>query len=186
MPKPPGYDKPYVPPLEYTAPSSGFFFGVTSGQSSLIDFLPSKDAADRLVEQYYKACHPICRILHKQSFDMSYAFFWEQVAINIEPTGSLQAIVFAVLFSAVTSMDEHEILHDFGVGKSGLADNFRLGTETALAQANFLRSTKVETLQAFVLYLVSLHAHSFLLLLAVSLFASSQGRISISDDSNLI
>lgn len=34
----------------------------------------------------------------------------------------------------------------------------RLGTETALGRANFLRTTKIETLQSFVMYLVSLRA----------------------------
>jgi len=35
------------------------------------------------------------------------------------------------------------------------ADLLRLGTETALGRANFLRTTKIETLQSFVMYLVS-------------------------------
>lgn len=38
--------------------------------------------------------------------------------------------------------------------KASLVDNFKLGTETALARANFLRTTKIEVLQAFVMYLV--------------------------------
>ena len=48
-----------------------------------------------------------------------------------------------------------EVLAEFGVTKDGLVDNFRQGTESALARANFLRTTKLETLQAFVMYLVS-------------------------------
>jgi hypothetical protein len=40
--------------------------------------------------------------------------------------------------------------------KRTMVDNFREGTEKALAKANFLRTTKLETLQAFVMYLVSL------------------------------
>lgn len=52
-------------------------------------------------------------------------------------------------------MDEATIIRDFGVSRASLIDNFRLGTETALGRANFLRTTKSETLQAFVMYLVS-------------------------------
>jgi hypothetical protein len=52
-------------------------------------------------------------------------------------------------------MPEHRLLSEFGVDKHSLVDNFRQGTESALARANFLRTTKLETLQAFVMYLVS-------------------------------
>ncbi|KAI9890592.1 MAG: hypothetical protein M1814_003790 [Vezdaea aestivalis] len=147
---------PLHPPPTYIAPSSNFFFGSAPSQSSLIDFLPSKPAADRLLAHYYVACHPIIRIIHRPSFDLTYALFWENVAQNIEPAGSTQAVVFAILFMAVVSMDDADIVREFGTSKHGLVDNFRLGTETALARANFLRSTKVETLQAFVMYLIPL------------------------------
>jgi len=51
-------------------------------------------------------------------------------------------------------MDEADVIRDFGVSKASLVENFKLGTETALSRANFLRTTKIETLQGFVMYLV--------------------------------
>jgi hypothetical protein len=72
----------------------------------------------------------------------------------VRPQTSVQTIVFAAMFAGVVSMDDADILRDFGVSKSSLIENFRLGTETALGRANFLRTTKIETLQAFVMYLV--------------------------------
>lgn len=74
--------------------------------------------------------------------------------MGIEPAGSVQAIVFAAMLSAVVSMSEDTILRDFGVAKQNLVENFQTATETALARANFLRTTKIETLQAFVMYMV--------------------------------
>ena len=74
--------------------------------------------------------------------------------MGLEPIGSLQAVVFAALFSGAVSMSEEVILREFGAPKRSLEDNFQQGTETALARANLLRTTKVETLQAFVMYLV--------------------------------
>ena len=59
------------------------------------------------------------------------------------------------MLSAVISMSEEDILLEFGVAKPELLENFQRGTETALYKANFLRSTKLQTLQAFVMYLVS-------------------------------
>jgi hypothetical protein len=58
------------------------------------------------------------------------------------------------MFSGVVSMDEADVIRDFGVSKASLVENFKLGTETALSRANFLRTTKIETLQGFVMYLV--------------------------------
>lgn len=74
--------------------------------------------------------------------------------MGIEPPGSVQAIVFAAMLSAVVSMSEDTILRDFGVAKPNLVENFQMATERALTRANFLRTTKVETLQGFVMYMV--------------------------------
>jgi hypothetical protein len=141
----------------YIAPTSGFFFGQGGQVASLIDFLPSRLASDRLIKQYFTAVHSITQIVHRPTFEKEYDTFWDEVSLGIEPPSSVQTIVFAAMFSGVVSMDEPTIIRDFGVSKSSLIDNFRLGTETALGRANFLRTTKIETLQAFVMYLVSLY-----------------------------
>ena len=146
----------------YIMPSSGFFFGNGNDPASLVDFLPSRLAADRLVKQYFDCIHPICQILHRPTFNREYDTFWDEVNLGIEPPNSVQAIVFAAMFSGVVSMEESAIIRDFGVSKSSLIDNFKLGTETALSRASFLRTTKIETLQAFVMYLVGQHAPGFL------------------------
>ena len=143
-----------APGPSYIAPTSGFFFAIGSHGTSLIDFLPSRLAADRLMQQYWYAVHPIARVVHRPSFERRYETFWNEVQMGIEPVGSLQAIVFAAMFSGVVSMPEEVILRDFGVAKKALEENFQQGTETALTRANILRTTKVETLQAFVTYLV--------------------------------
>lgn len=140
----------------YIAPTSGFFFGQAGQSASLIDFLPSRLAADRLIKQFFIAVHPITQILHRPSFEKEYDTFWDEVSLGIEPPNSVQSMVFAVMFAGLVSMDPPDVIRDFGVSKDGLIDNFRLGTETALSRANFLRTTKIETLQAFVLYLVCL------------------------------
>lgn len=142
-------------------PSTSFFFGGTSSQAtSLIDFLPSQLAADRLIKQYFTCVHPICQVVHQPSFTKEYETFWDEVSLGIEPPNTVQTIVFAALFSGVVSMDEAAVIREFGVAKASLVDNFKLGTETALSRANFLRTTKIEILQAFVMYLVR-HTSAF-------------------------
>lgn len=52
-------------------------------------------------------------------------------------------------------MDESTINREFGLTKANLIENMKIGTEVALSKANFLRTTRVETMQAFVMYMVS-------------------------------
>ncbi|KAL8846692.1 MAG: hypothetical protein Q9221_008220 [Calogaya cf. arnoldii] len=152
----PQYNKFLAPGPTYIAPSSSFFFSSGQNVASLIDYLPSKIIANRLLAQYWLAVHPICRIVHRPSFQRRYDTFWTDVEIGVEPTGSLQAVVFAALFSGVVSMSDNAVLMAFGTSKKDLVDNFQMGTETALGRANVIRTTKVETLQAFVMYMIPL------------------------------
>jgi hypothetical protein len=56
----------------------------------------------------------------------------------------------------VVSLSEKQIMTDFGVSKKDLVDNFQQGTEYALGRANFLRTTRIEVMQAFVMYMIPL------------------------------
>ncbi|KAI4250965.1 MAG: hypothetical protein L6R42_008554 [Xanthoria sp. 1 TBL-2021] len=152
----PQYNKFLAPGPTYIAPSSSFFFSSGQSSASLIDYLPSKIIANRLLNQYWLAVHPICRIVHRPSFQRRYDTFWADVEMGVEPTGSLQAVVFAALFSGVVSMSDNAVLMAFGTSKKDLVDNFQMGTETALGRANVIRTTKVETLQALVMYMIPL------------------------------
>lgn len=142
------------PGESYIPPSSGFFFGHSSEALSLDRRLPQKGAADRLIQQYFQAVHPIARCVHRPSFEIEYRNFWDEVYSNIEPRASTQAIMFAAWFSAAVSMDDATVRELFGVTKANLIDRMKTETERALGKANFLRTTRVETMQAFVMYMV--------------------------------
>ncbi|WYZ34476.1 hypothetical protein EsH8_I_000752 [Colletotrichum jinshuiense] len=161
------------PGESYIPPSSGFFFGHSSEALSLDRRLPQKGAADRLIQQYFQAVHPIARCVHRPSFEIEYRNFWDEVYSNIEPRASTQAIMFAAWFSAAVSMDDATVRELFGVTKANLIDRMKTETERALGKANFLRTTRVETMQAFVMYMLPLcraevsRAHSVLVGAAV-------------------
>lgn len=149
-------DAPYFKAgFEYVVPASSFFFAPHPPRSNVIDFLPSKIAADRLMTQYWNAVHCLARIVHRPSFERQYDYFWQSFASGFEPPPSQQAAVFAAMFSSAMSMSDDAVMQDFGVSKPSLVDTLRMGTETALSKANFLKTTKLETLQALVMYLVS-------------------------------
>lgn len=143
------------PGPNYIPPSSSFMMGQTGNPLFSLEYsLPTRGAADRLIQQYFDAVHPVACCVHGPSFWASYHEFWAHVAENIEPRASLQALVFAVLFSAAVSMDDATAMAEFGRSKRTIYESLKLSTETALSKANFLRTTRVETLQAFVMYMV--------------------------------
>jgi AcrR family transcriptional regulator len=144
-----------TPGPDYVAPSSSFFFAPGVHKTSLKTYLPSQPLVDRLMEHYWKAVHVIARTVHRPSFERQYERFWHDIRANHEPRVSFQAVVFAALLSSVISMSDEKVMAEFNVDKADLVENFKQGTEAALARANFLRTTKLETLQAFVMYLVS-------------------------------
>ncbi|KAK2821782.1 hypothetical protein FQN49_007681, partial [Arthroderma sp. PD_2] len=150
---PDGQESFFHPGPTYIAPHSDFFFG-GARKTSLADFLPTKNASDRLLEQYWVSVDPVAKILHRPTFERQYRDFWYAVSRSLEPPYSLQAVVFAVLFTAVASMPEHLVLSTFGVAQKKLIENFQLGTEMALGKAHFLKTTKTQTLQALVMYMI--------------------------------
>lgn len=143
-----------LPGPTYIAPSSEFFISPGLNHRSSLDFLPTRDAADELVRQYFNAVHVIVRLVHKHAFDEVYGRFWTQLSAGLEPAASNQAVLFAAMFCGAVSMAEEMVFHYFGVEKRIIVDSLRSGCEHALAKANVLRSMKLETLQAFVMYLV--------------------------------
>lgn len=144
-----------MPSNEYIEPSSSLFFRSGAERTTSMSYLPARVLVDKLIAHYWQAVHVIAKTLHRPSFERHYEKFWESVASGIEPRNSFQAVVFAALLSSVISMSNEKVLTEFGVDKHALVDNFREATEAALSRANLLRTTKLETLQAFVMYLVS-------------------------------
>jgi hypothetical protein len=129
---------------------------------TFINFLPTRDIGDRLLQRYWDAVHPIARCVHRQSFEKQYASFWQNIANYYEPPAPLQALIFAAWFTAAVSLDETRANAEYGFSKQYLTDHMKVGTECALGKANFLRTTRVDTMQAFIMYLVSSHVRCLL------------------------
>ncbi|KAI1118803.1 hypothetical protein F5Y14DRAFT_446616 [Nemania sp. NC0429] len=143
------------PTGEHIAPTSGFFFGQVSEPPNILQFLPFRAAADRLMAQYFRAVHPIAPCSHRPSIEGSYVTFWEEIAGGFEPRPSTQAVIFATMFSGIVSMEEDVVFHELGgYSKANWVASLKMGTETALSKANFLRTTRVETIQALIIYMI--------------------------------
>ncbi|PWY71791.1 hypothetical protein BO94DRAFT_560245 [Aspergillus sclerotioniger CBS 115572] len=151
----------------FTNPSVGLVFGSAQSSKLLIDFLSPRFVADKLLERYWVAVHPVARILHRPTFAQWYETMWELVSNGHEMIASLGAIVLAILFSVPVSLDD-EYLDGCDISREDLKNRLQLGTETALDRAQLLTTAKTETLQAFVAYILPMclgeasRAHSVL------------------------
>lgn len=164
-----------APGPSYIAPGAGFSFGDVGSKRSLINFLPAKATADSLVRTYFDNVHFIARVVHWPTFQLHYDNFWTSVLAGLEPPAWQQAVVLSILFAAVASMAEEDVAAIFARSKAVILAIFQTGTEVALSKAQFLRTTKIETLQALVIYLIPMcrdqvsRAHSVLVGMAVRL-----------------
>ncbi|KAI9640582.1 hypothetical protein NHQ30_010881 [Ciborinia camelliae] len=64
-----------------------------------------------------------------------------------------EALMFSIYYATVTSMEEDDILTNFGCTKSELSFNYRLGLEHCLAKADFLSEPDITLVQAMVIFL---------------------------------
>lgn len=143
------------PGTSYIPPTSGLFFGQIGDVPAFSNLIPQRDLGDRLLQRYWVSAHPIARCVHRPSFEQQYATFWEEISYGVEPPASVQALVYAAWFTAAVSIDDELVVQQYGYTKQNLINLMKIGTEAALAKANFLRTTKVDTMQAFIMYLVS-------------------------------
>lgn len=107
-----------------------------------------------LWNKYLKNVHPLVMIF----------FDWETEVIvrkaSQDPTGLTQgeqALIFAIYFISTLSLSDEEsvnLLHD---SRSQLLDRFQKAVESSLLIAEFVVTSDRLVLQAFMLYLVSLH-----------------------------
>ncbi|KAI2475699.1 fungal specific transcription factor domain containing protein [Pyrenophora tritici-repentis] len=145
-----------APTSDYIAPSSNFILASGVDRALLESHLPARAVVDRLIANYWIRVHPIARTVHRPSFERQYQNFWIRMNMGMKPRSSFQAVLFAALLSSMVSMSADTVRNEYGAEKRTLVDNFREGAEAALVKANFLRTAKLETLQAFVMYLIPL------------------------------
>ncbi|KAF6230807.1 hypothetical protein HO173_010923 [Letharia columbiana] len=74
-------------------------------------------------------------------------------------TPANEALMFSIYYAAVTSMEEDDIVTNFGSTKTDLTLKYRLGLEHALAKADFLNVPDIVLVQAFALFLSLVRRH---------------------------
>ena len=140
------------------------FFGNTSG---LLDPLmntgmtaplsqqhPPASSIEFLWTKFLSNVHPLVKVF----------FSWQKaplMRVAAQDPGSLsqedEALVFAIYFITFLSLAEDECQRTMGSLQDQLLDYFQSLVELALLRAGFIDSNSRSVLQAFMLYLVSIH-----------------------------
>ncbi|KAI2473126.1 fungal-specific transcription factor domain-containing protein [Annulohypoxylon bovei var. microspora] len=74
-------------------------------------------------------------------------------------TPANEALMFAIYYASITSMEKDDTMTNFGSTKSELSLKYRLGLEYVLAKADFLNVPDIVLIQAFVIFLFLLRRH---------------------------
>ena len=115
---------------------------------------PPPNRMSALCELYIENCDPMFKILHTPGLRK----FVAHAAANHQdiPSGNyVEALLFAIYYAAITSLTNEQCMQSFQYGREQLLVKYRIGTETALANANLLNTTEMGTLQALLVFLVS-------------------------------
>ncbi|KAL8754338.1 MAG: hypothetical protein Q9199_004409 [Rusavskia elegans] len=109
---------------------------------------------DMLYHQYFRAVHPLAHVLHKPTFDRQFYRSCLSQDPSSTPTRSFTALVLALCFAAAVSLSMSQPQVQFQTTKTALVDRLKLASEQALVAAQHMKSLKLETLQAFAIYLI--------------------------------
>ena len=168
------------PPSEAKEGSPQFILPGPRNVADLKDAYASDAQRSILFRIYLANVDPICRILHKPTMRSHLLFGHNQLiddSTHRYKYGSIEAICFAIYYAAVTSLSAEECIAQLGVERDVLLERYKRATESALAQADFLNSMEIVTLQAFTIYIVSiLHSISSAMLVGAGLCHCLLGR----------
>ncbi|KAI0450904.1 hypothetical protein F5B21DRAFT_489157 [Xylaria acuta] len=123
--------------------------GYRSVAHSLRGFHPSVDLSMRLFQVFNDNVLPVTRIFHSPTL---IRLFWSAVVSPDSVDKETEALLFAIYYSAVISIDPSQCANIVGAPRSVIVERYKFAAEQALARAKLLNTHSTLLLQAAVLY----------------------------------
>ncbi|KAI8949686.1 fungal-specific transcription factor domain-containing protein [Xylaria longipes] len=150
-------------PLFYDAesPNSGSsgpnaaILGYRSLAHSLRDFHPSVELSMRLFQLFNDNVLPMVRIFHSPTL---IRIFWSAAVSPDSIDKETEALLFAIYYSAIISIDPNQCANIVGTPRSVILEQYKFAAEQALARANLMSTHSTLLLQAAVLYVSALRS----------------------------
>ncbi|KAE8449463.1 hypothetical protein EG329_008071 [Mollisiaceae sp. DMI_Dod_QoI] len=136
-----------------------FLFGHNLGASApdLREFHPLPSQIPYLLDVFSDNVNSIVRIVHVPTIAKMVRDLRGNRLTSLTPAN--EVLMFSIYYAAITSMEEDDIMTNFGFTKSELNLKYRLGLEQALAKADFLNVPDLVLVQAFAIFLCLVRRH---------------------------
>ncbi|KAL2132125.1 hypothetical protein VTI74DRAFT_4160 [Chaetomium olivicolor] len=131
--------------------SDGFPFVVGGAPATVTNAHPSAIQIFQLWQIYISNVNPLLKVTHTPTLQ---ALIITASANPAKIQKPLEALMFAIYFTAITSLTEEEVHSTFGEDKAIVLGKYHNATQQALVNAGFMRSNDLMVLQAFFLYLL--------------------------------
>ncbi|KUI71428.1 hypothetical protein VM1G_06725 [Cytospora mali] len=134
--------------------NSELIFGaVETPSASPEDFTPRPSHIVRLWQIYLDRCNPLTKIIHVPTVQ---PYLLEATGNSPNLPKNVEALLFAIYTLAVVSMTKDECEEILGTQRDKALAKFSHGVRSCLMRLNFLKTHDLLTLQALVIYLISL------------------------------
>lgn len=139
---------------------SGYLLGNSDYSSRQPLIHPHPNMMIRLWTIYSRNVDPLMKILHRPTMGKHFQAYIES-PLTHRFTPEINAVMFAIYFCAAACLTPESCFKQLGESKEVLTRRYRVSVERALAEADYLSTTKLETLQALTLYtsMIRVHLH---------------------------
>ncbi|CAK7266283.1 hypothetical protein SEPCBS57363_002012 [Sporothrix epigloea] len=121
--------------------------------ATLEELQPSPGHIFRLWQTFLERVNPLTKVIHVPTLQ-PYVVEAASGSSNVPP--SVKTLLFAIYTLSTVSMTPDECLSMLGYSRETALQRFSSGVRLCLLKTNFLKSYDLETLQALVIYLISL------------------------------
>ncbi|KAJ0158109.1 putative transcriptional regulatory protein [Colletotrichum tanaceti] len=148
--------------LDAATDHHSFILGYRSSDVDLRKLHPLPSQIPFMWQIYQENVEPLLKILHIPTMEKLIRNMRRDID---ELTPGNEALMFSIYYAAITSMEDEEacsqthtpmffvVEKNFGSKKEAMLSQYRFALEQALAKANFLNTSDMVVLQAFVLFL---------------------------------
>ena len=120
---------------------------------SLRSYHPTLSSSVALLETFKESVVPLVHIFHMPTLVQAY---WDAMASPELIDRNTEALLFAIYYSTVISMDSRQCEQVLGIPRSNAVKHFQFATQQAMARADLLNTQSLVLLQAVVLFLSAL------------------------------
>ncbi|KAL4868018.1 hypothetical protein BDV12DRAFT_197730 [Aspergillus spectabilis] len=136
-----------------TSGANAAIMGFRALTHSLHVYHPPVTQAVALFDVFKMNVSPVARVFHIPTLD---GLFWDAMAAVESIDKNIEALLFAIYYSAVISLDSEQCLNLLGISRSSALETYRFAVEQAMARADLLNTQNLILLQAAVLFLTAL------------------------------